>query len=157
MGKAQMDGRKPQLSNLTAATRKELLSALCSQIDEAYREALRDGDASLDINESNRATMLRMLQMEDEAQRLEGSVDASSARELASSLEAYLDKYMVDRPQAHIWIILACLFSSFIAEEPMHPQGPAGWERLASGSYVCPAREDVPGSLCRWCVCEPVS
>ncbi len=145
------------LASLTADTRGELLLALCAQIDKASREALRSGSTDVDINEPNRNTMLRMLEMETAAQSLENPVDSASARELASSLEAYLDKYMADRPEAHIWIILACLFSSFIAEEPMHPQGPAGWVEVAPNSFVCPAREDVPDSLCRWCVCEPAS
>ena len=149
-------GSVSSLANLNAATRGELLSALCCEIDEVAREALRSGSPGLAINEANRNTMLRMLETETAAQNLEIPVDAASARELANSLEAYLQQYMADQPEAHIWIILACLFSSFIAEEPMHPQGPAGWVEVAPGSYECPAREDVPGSLCLWCVCKPM-
>ena len=150
-------GSVSSLVNIKATTRGEFLSALCQTIDETSRKALRDGSPSLIINEANRNTMLRMLELESAAQSLGGPIDATSARELASSLEAYLQNYMTDQPEAHLWIVLACLFSSFIVEEPMHPQGPADWEEVAPGAYICPAREDVPGSLCRWCVCEPIS
>ena len=138
-----------------ARTRGELLAALCREIDPASREALRDGDPSLVIGAFNRTTLLRMLEMEGVvAADAASPVDPASVRALVEALDAFLQEQMADQPEGHRWIVLACVFLAFVVCKPLHPRDIVGWELAADGTYACPTREDVPSSLCRWCVCD---
>lgn len=124
-------------------TTAELLAKLKGEISPAERAALKD-DAISPISRHNRETLLRMLS----AAPPPGEVDPAEADALRGALTDYLDRYMPGDPAAHKWIILACLFLSFVVREPMHPQAVTGWD----ADYRCPAREE--GGICRWCVCR---
>lgn len=117
---------------------------ICDMISPAEWDALRD-DAIPGISRYNRATLLRMLaedpQLDDEA----------GAEVLRAALQDYLNRYMPDRPEAHKWVILPCLYLAFAAREPMHPREIVGWQRV-DGVYRCPARDEA--GICRWCVCQ---
>ncbi len=64
----------------------------------------------------------------------------------------YVVRYMKDKPEGHKWIILACLYLTFVEHLPMHPQHAAGWIEK-DGRYYCPHM--VPDSItCRYCMCE---
>ena len=80
------------------------------------------------------------------------AVDTALVDGLKRELEEYLDRYMREQPEGRKWIILSCLFLTFVVREPMHPQEIVHWERLGD-SYRCPSMEMQAGSLCRWCVC----
>lgn len=140
----------PDSPLLPADTLADLMTA---RISEEQKAALFAGGEDLVINEPNRKTMVRLLT------RKAGSspnlnVKTEEAKAMVTRLSAYLDEYMADQPEAHVWIIFACLFSAFIAGEPLHPQEMARWEKdEATGTCRCGFREDVPGSTCRWCVC----
>ena len=125
------------------------LEELRLQVAKQEREALESG-TSLHISKYNRATMLRVLQQDAPA---DGMVDTKQANALRDTLAFYLQTYMPDDPSAHKWIILSCLYLSMIAHEPMHPQPLTGWQKREDG-YYCKAREDIKGSVCRWCVCR---
>lgn len=131
-------------------SRSEFLDRLRSRISEEERGALQNDDGVL-ISRYNRATLLRMLN-DDESKA--GTVDTERADALEKALEAYLSRYMAENPEGHKWIILSCLYCSQVEGEPMHPREVAGWRREGS-DYFCRAREDVPGSVCLWCVCQP--
>lgn len=174
-------------SSLVPGTaRADFLESLLRQISGEERSALLGGGGDLRINPYNRATMVRMLEMGEELEKLReagraagkahlageneagqtsnilsGSssgpeedqpLDLDSARALHDQLQTYLNLYMADQPQAHKWIILACLFSAFLVREPMHPQEMAKWVRRGD-AYACPAKEVIEDSLCRWCPC----
>ena len=159
-------------SSLIPGTAKaDFLESLLRQISGEERAALLEGGGDLRINPYNRATMVRMLKMGEELEKLReagriskarsGSssgpekdqpLDLDSARALHDQLQTYLNLYMADQPQAHKWIILACLFSAFLVREPMHPQEMAKWVRRGD-AYACPAKEVTEDSLCRWCAC----
>ena len=131
--------------------RSEYLVMLRSRISGDERRELEKGGGIL-ISRYNRETVLRMLH---ENVSLTGTVDTECAEELESALEAYLGQYMADQPEGHKWIILCCLYLSQVVHEPLHPQQAAGW-RIENGRYYCNAREDGPGSVCKWCLCEQV-
>ena len=136
-------------------TKKELREQLLAQITPEEWEHLRAGDNCLRVSDFNRRTVMRL---EEEVQGdSDAPVDSDSAAELANALQAYLGQYMAESPEAHKWIILACLFSAFIAGEPLHPvEVVHAVQRVENGEtyWYCTAREDIPGSLCRWCVCR---
>ena len=136
-------------------TKEELREQMLAQISDEEWNKLRAGDKSLRVSVYNRNTLLRLA--EEPLTDPEGIVDQASAEELETSLRAYLDQYMAEAPEAHKWIILACLFSAFLSGEPMHPVEVVHAEkRIEDGEtrWYCRAREDVPGCLCRWCVCR---
>ena len=97
----------------------------------------------------NRETLLSM---RDHAPG-EHPVDEARAKQLEAALETYLNRYMAKRPEGHRWIVLSCLFLAFVARAPLHPGELLGHRRVG-GAVLCPAREDSPDSLCRFCVCE---
>jgi uncharacterized protein (UPF0305 family) len=130
-------------------TKKAYLDELRRQVSAEERKALENGEA-VPVSRYNRETMLRMLRQDAPAA---GLVDPARAEALRRALVAYLGTYMPDCPQGHKWIILSCLFLAMVACEPMHPQAVTGWEKRGDG-YVCRAREDGDGSVCRWCVCR---
>lgn len=130
-------------------SRSKYLDGLKSRVSEEERHGLEYGGIS-HISDFNRETILRML---NDAGDSTGAVDAECAEGLESALGSYLETYMADRPDWHKWIILSCLYLSQIVREPLHPQQVAGWRREGGVCY-CNAREDVPGSICKWCVCR---
>ena len=125
----------------------ELLLLLRSRITPAERSALRDNTVA-HISRYNRDTLLRMLDMEEPTP---APVDTLRAKALHTALREYLDRYMPEAPEAHKWIILACLFLALVARKPMHPKAIVGWKK-AGGDYICPAREE--GGVCQFCVCR---
>ena len=144
---------KKQMEDNKYISGKELLEAMKSCITEEKRAALYAGGEGLYINEPNRKTMLRMLETDEN--EITGTVEAASAAAMVRMISDYLEQYMADHPEAHIWIILACVFSAFIAAEPLHPQETARWKKDEdTGTYRCRFREEGPESTCRWCVCR---
>ncbi len=130
-------------------SRSVYLDSLKRRVSEEEREDLEDNDIIF-ISWYNRETVLRMLH--DDGSET-GTVDTDQADALEKALEVYLAQYMAEYPAGHKWVILSCLYLSQIAEEPMHPQRMTGW-RWENGAYFCRAREEQPGSVCRWCVCR---
>ncbi len=141
--------RLPEGSRISSRRLQKVLAACVSPGDEA---ALRKGREGLVIGEDNRGTILRLL---DEPCAGDGEVKREDLVSLMDALSAFLEKYMADRPEGHLWILLCCVYLSMVVGEPLHPKGIARWED-DGGVRRCPAREDVPGSLCRWCVCRPL-
>ena len=161
-------------------TKRKLLAVLCEEVDERSRELLVQKSSELVIGEFNRQTVLRMLQenesgetdsevliapdvlekvnAEDALKKVDAEdviekVNARDVIEMVDALNVFLEKYMADQPQGHKWIILSCVFLSFIAKEPMHPQSVVQWERDDKGRYHCPSATFEEGSLCKWCAC----
>ena len=132
-------------------TNKELLDSLKNAVNCDMKQKLIQNSQELIIGQANRKTMLRMLEYElDE----ETKIDGKSVETLKCMFEDYLDKYMADKPQGHIFIVICCLFSTFIVKEPMHPQHASNWQRIGENEYRCPYYDDALNSLCNWCVCE---
>ena len=122
---------------------------LCAMVSDPERTALENGGDGLYISSFNRQVMLRMLTGgADEGP----DADEQAVRELTADLKAYLNTYMSDHPEGHKWIILACLYLTFVEKLPMHPREAAKWQRV-DGRFLCPNK--VEDSLtCQYCVCE---
>ena len=131
----------------------ELRNELCGKISAQERELLMAGSSDLFISDFNRDKITEMFSWPVGEKR----VDLSRVRALHLALKAYLSEYMAEKPEAHKWIILSCLYLSFIREEPLHPQEAAGYViRSDHGKkvYFCPLRENGAGSICSYCVCR---
>ena len=114
---------------------------------------LEQGRSGLVISEGNRKTLLRMIDFDLQDTR---PFDRGAAEALVSHLDRYLQTYMADRPEGHIWIIICCLFSSVVVGEPLHPQEATHWTYTEGEGYRCPSYEVGDDSLCNCCACEPV-
>lgn len=136
----------------------ELLNTLVFQISEAERRDMETGAENLIISAYNRRTIRRMLSLCNTPTDMEvmcgdAMIDSNRVEALKKALVSFLNRYMADQPEGHKWIIICCIFLSFIAEEPMHPQEVVHWVRDGK-HFFCSYREDTEGSLCRWCVSE---
>lgn len=134
-------------------TARDLLNRLTSAVCEDDWRRLEENDPSLVVSRWNRATLLRMREY------LAGDFDVDDAQveALKAALQSYLNRYMEKQPEGHRWIMLSCLFLAFVAREPLHPGEVVHHRKIVEGGrivYRCPAREDSPGSLCRFCVCR---
>lgn len=114
---------------------------------------LRDDPTRLSIGPFNRQILLRMVEGHDPVRHV---IHVSSVKGLHRALQRYLDRYMPERPEGHKWIILSCLYLTFVAREPMHPQAMVHWV-VVDDVYRCPARELSKESVCPWCVCRGVT
>lgn len=130
------------------------LKQLKDGITPAERAALESGGEGLVISRYNRATLLRLLAMEDSP--AEPRVDPASLEAMTAALGDYLNRFLPDQPEAHKWILLSCVFLAFVVREPLHPREIVQWE-ARQDRYLCPLRDLSPLSLCRWCVCGGAS
>lgn len=128
----------------------QLHQALIGCISASALAALREGRSGLVIGEDNRQTLLRMLDHPDAGNGTAARADIVS---LIDSLCSFLDRYMADQPEGHLWIVLCCVYLSMIVREPLHPQRFTHWYPDGD-TYRCPAREVSPDSVCLWCICK---
>ena len=131
----------------------ELKRKLCGKISDREWGLLGTGSPELYVSAFNRAKITEMLYYPAG----EKSVDLSRVQELHHALQTYLREYMAEKPEAHKWIILSCLYLAFVREEPLHPKEAAGYvARSDHGKkvYFCPLREGGPDSICSYCVCR---
>lgn len=87
----------------------------------------------------------------------EGEVSSDQIAALKNTLKAYLGTYMADHPESWKWIILPCIYLCFVCLLPLHPQEAVHYttkQEEDTTLYFCPMREDVPGSVCHFCVCR---
>ena len=129
-------------------TAAEFWKSLRNQISPQEEKALISGKG-LCISVFNRDVCLRLL---ENGCLGGGPVSSEKAERLAAELRDYLNEYMKDKPEGHKWIILACLYLTFLEHLPMHPQSAAKWTEK-DGRYFCPSME--PDSItCSYCMCE---
>ena len=160
IGRDAMGDYRHLLPSKPEPTVGDLLNCLIQQVDLETARLLEQGsqergmqergEAGLVISEGNRKTLLRMLHYELQDDR---PLDLADAAGLISRLDRYLQTYMADQPEGHVWIIICCLFSAFIAGEPLHPQEATRWTYSEGEGYRCPAFEPGEDSLCNWCAC----
>ena len=152
-----MDSLLSMLAEYHTITRRELRALLCGQISTDERQSLKNGSDGLVISVHNRKTIIRMIEDTFPYEADNEPVDVSQVISLIQALQSYLNKYMADKPEGHRWITICCIYLSMVAHEPLHPREAAHWEWDSGvGEYRCRFREDVEGSICRWCRCIPV-
>ena len=135
-------------------TKKELLRKLTARISPEERRLLAAGEG-LVISEHNRAAALELL----EARAPEGEVPEGEIARLEEILTGYLTEMLPEKPEAWKWIILGCVYLSYIARRPMHPvEGTGILVRTENGerAYFCPLRSPEEDTACHYCVCRPL-
>ena len=135
-------------------TKNKLMERLRARISPEEAVLLREG-RGLVINEHNRATALELLS----APPAEGDVPDAEIEKLEGILTGYLEEMLADKPEGWKWIILACVYLSYVAGRPMHPIEPAKIRiRQEEGKtvYYCPLRSPEEDTACHYCVCRPL-
>ncbi len=120
---------------------------------------LKGKEPSLPVSEFNRQQLLRMKSLfvrgAGGLYRLM-EVDEEAAYSLERNIKAYLEECMADKPDAHKYIIIVCLYLTFVEKEPMHPMEAVHWVKMAGEdgkeAYYCPYKND--SITCNYCVCK---
>ncbi len=114
-------------------------------------------DKELAISEFNRGVLLGWKNEEPEEG---GDIQESQVSGLYTVLKEYLGKHLEDRPEGWKWIILSCIYLTFLKERPMHPIEKMGIREISENGktvYECPGRFNDKNSVCNYCVCRRMS
>ncbi len=87
-----------------------------------------------------------------------GDVDNAAVEGAENLLRNFLNEVWAEKPQAHKYVINACLALAFLFKKPMHPQDKVGYiTRVENGEtgYYCFYNEK--GTICDYCAADPVS
>ena len=131
---------------------KEILGAFTPE----EWEALVSERTAVPVSRFNRETLLELRERED----FSGEADAGKVRALRETVEGYLREQWAEEPGAHKYVVAVCLAMTFLYETPMHPPEKALYRCLVrdgKARYFCPAREPGEGSVCEFCLSEPMS
>ena len=125
---------------------QELQNKLMEAITTDEWNRLKHDDSSLIISSFNRDVLLSMKNAPVE----NFEIDIKSIYNLKEALQRYLDIYMADCPIGHKWIIIACIYLTFVQKRPMHPQQATHWKCIATSEktkYVCPCKDTGTNSV----------
>lgn len=139
-----------------ALTKFDLFKKLQEAISPDEWEALSH-DKELAISEFNRSVLLSWKDMDivDDADIPESQVSG-----LYTVLKEYLGKHLKDQPGGWKWIIMSCIYLTFLAERPMHPIDQMDIkETVENGEviYECPHKSHDKNTTCHYCVCRRMS
>lgn len=136
-------------------TNIELLRKLNNAVTPQEWFDLRE-DSDFPISRYNKVFLLQMkrtkIRWEDEKE-----LSMNEILKLRNLLKDFLRQYMADKPEWWKWIIMACIYRTYIAEKPMHPLPVVGIqteEVKGKTIYRCPERSLEKGSVCKYCVCR---
>ena len=69
----------------------------------------------------------------------------------------FLSEYMKEKPEWWKWIIIVCVYQTYVAEKPMHPIEVMKIRvRNEAGKtiYECPGKTEDKNTVCYYCVCQ---
>ena len=136
--------------------KSELQREILSSFTGEEWDALVSGHTKVPVSPFNRKTLLDLRERED----FPGEADDESVRALRETVEGYLREQWAEEPGAHKYVTAVCLAMTFLYEKPMHPPEKARYRCLVrdgKARYFCPAREPGEGSVCEFCLSEPMS
>ena len=134
-------------------TKSELLEALKQEVSSEEYKNLRERRIP-HLSEYNRQTMLELLSRTNVPS---GDVSSDRVAALRTTLERYLAIYLADAKDSWKWIILPCIYLSFICNLPLHPREIVHYTITAKHGqvvYHCPMKSAEEGTACAFCVCE---
>ncbi len=135
--------------------KSELQREILSAFTKEEWAALESGRNSVPVSSFNREILLELRERED----FSGEAEDRAVRALGETVENYLRQYWAEEPGAHKYVVSVCLAMTFLYEKPMHPPEKAQYRCLVRDGktrYFCPAREPGEGSVCEFCLSEPM-
>ena len=138
-----------------ALTKNSLLRRLQDALSAEEWDAI-EHDEALPISRFNRDILLGSRHADPPG---EDPLPKDAVSGLYAVLLDFLKEHMKDQPKAWKWVIISCLYLTFIAERPMHPIDIVGI-RISSENgdtiYRCPLRSGKEDTPCHYCVCRPL-
>ena len=135
-------------------TKKNLLKQLINAItDDEWTQLAQN--RLLSISEFNRSVLLEM----KTADTVNGAdaVKKADLTGLYRAVKDHLEEHLSDKPDGWKWIIISCIYLTYIAERPMHPidlmdikEAFEDGERV----YECPGKSKDDHTTCHYCVCK---
>ena len=135
-------------------TKKELLENLRRSVSWREWKRLRE-DPQFPVSKHNRESLLEM--KDKTAESGNGRIAVRDILRLRKLLSDFLSEYMKEQPQWWKWIILSCIYLTYVAERPMHPLDVVGIKtETVNGKklYKCPMKSREKGTVCDYCVCD---
>ncbi len=135
--------------------KSRLQKDILSLFGEEEWEALESGRTEVPVSRFNRELLLDLREREE----FTGQAEDASVRALREAAADYLARQWAEEPEAHKYVIAACLACTFLYEKPMHPPEKAHYRSLVRDGrirYFCPMREEGGDSVCRFCISEPM-
>lgn len=134
-------------------TKTELLHKLQSGVSETeWKEFLENPE--FPISKYNRITLM---EMKDAKVGQEKEVSVNEILKLRRLLKDFLSEYMKEKPEWWKWIIIVCVYQTYVAEKPMHPIEVMKIRvRNEAGKtiYECPGKTEDKNTVCYYCVCQ---
>ena len=136
-------------------TRSHLLGALQAAISADEWDAITN-DTPYPISNFNRSVLSELQHaVSDDKALPEDSVSG-----LHMVLKKFLGEHLADKPESWKWILISCIYLTFIAERPMHPLDVAGIKVTTENGktvYKCPLKSAGNDTTCHYCVCVRMS
>ena len=138
-------------------SREELLKQLQNAITDDEWEEI-DHNTELPISDFNRSVLLEMktaaITKESDA------VPQEELEDLHKLLKSFLAEYLSDKPEGWKWIIIPCIYLTYIAKRPMHPIDRVGIKEVTADGqhiYECPQKSSSQDTVCHYCVCKHIA
>ena len=137
-----------------ALTKSDLLRRLREAVSQEEWEGLAaDG---LFVSGFNRNVLLEM----QTAEIPEGDLQEQKVIKLHMILKDFLQDHMKENPEGWKWVILSCIYLTFLAKRPMHPVEMMDIkvsEINGKTVYECPQKANGQNTACYYCVCQRMS
>ena len=130
--------------------KRELAKQILSLLDGAEWERLENGTSDVPVSPFNREVLLRVRDREYE---YSGIADSRLADSIRAEVGTYLEEHWPEAPEAHKYVVGACLALRLLEGKPMHPPDVVQYYTVVGdgkAEYYCPTREDGP--VCRLCL-----
>ena len=130
--------------------KRELAKQILSLLDGAEWEQLENGTSDVPVSPFNREVLLRVRDREYE---YSGIADSRLADSIRAEVGTYLEEHWPEAPEAHKYVVGACLALRLLEGKPMHPPDVVQYYTVVwdgKAEYYCPTREDGP--VCRLCL-----
>ena len=133
-------------------TKTQLAENIIKSIEKNEWQQLQEGTLPVPVSEHNRKVLLVLHQCGVD---YTGEVCDKDVHKLSDAVYEFLKETWCSEPEAHKYVVLACLVLTFLKEEPMHPKDKVQYRVVGHDGikeYFCPAKTD--GVICNYCVAK---
>ncbi len=137
-------------------TKTELLIRLQTAISETEWEQLQN--RTLPVSDFNHEILMEIKDAQPDKENT--SIDIQAVENLTGILRNYLSQHLSDKPHAWKYIIICCIYLTFITQRPMHPIEKLDIKVTESKEgtlYECPQKSSKKDTSCYFCVCKKLS
>ena len=133
-------------------TKSQLAENIIKTIEKSEWQQLQEGTLPVPVSEHNRTVLLELPKAGVD---YTGEVCDKAVHKLSDAVYEFWKETWCSEPEAHKFVVLACLVLTFLKEEPMHPKDKVQYRVVGHDGikeYFCPAKTD--GVICNYCVAK---